>query len=363
VTGCSAALEASSLAGLSPHVVIVPQERKDALLGLADVLRAAADPLERARALRGDDGRPADPFAYDVDSPSFRTRAFLKIQDGCDCSCSYCRVPLARGAAVSLGAEEVIRRARAVQDRGTGEIVLTGVNVSAWRGDDGGLAVLLRRLLSEVPGPRYRVSSLEPDALSEELCAALGAPGICPHFHLPVQSGSDPVLRAMKRRYTAGKVIEGVQRLRALGGDPFIAADLIAGYPGETPEDFARTAALARDAGFAALHVFPFSARPGTAAEHLLPRVPERVRTERVAELSRLSAELASAYAARWAGREVEVLLERRGARGVLGTSANYLRVETTGVPPGERFSGRRARVVLGASVPAISGRFVSFTA
>jgi threonylcarbamoyladenosine tRNA methylthiotransferase MtaB len=354
VTGCSAQLEAESLASLAGNVVVVGQSEKAVLLDLPRFLEQA----------RGASGRPAgagtDPFALHAGEPSFHTRAFLKIQDGCDSWCAYCRVPLARGSSVSLEEGEVIRRARELEQRGCREIVLTGVNISAWRSEGRGLVDLLRTLLTETLQPRLRLSSLEPEAISQDLAAVLAEPRICPHFHLPVQSGSDTVLGRMKRRYGAEKVREGAALLRAAKGAPFLAADILVGFPGETEEDHAATRRLIEEVQFSALHVFPFSPRPGTAAASFKPRVPERVRDARARELGELSRRLSAGYAQAWLGAEVEVLLEKRLGADAEGTAENYLKVTVQGIPPGDA-RGRIARARISACEQKCVGEFLGF--
>lgn len=354
VTGCSAQLEAESLASLAGNVVVVGQSEKAVLMDLPRF-------LEEAREGRG---RPAvgvtDPFALRASEPTFHTRAFLKIQDGCDSRCAYCRVPLARGASVSLASDEVVRRARELEQLGCREIVLTGVNISAWRSGGQGLVDLLRVLLAATQRPRLRLSSLEPEALSQDLAAVLAEPRICPHFHLPVQSGSDAVLLRMKRRYLAEKVREGAVLLRAAKGAPFLAADILVGFPGETGEDHAATRRLIEDVRFSALHVFPFSPRPGTAAASFKPRVPERVRDARARELGELSRRLSAGYAQSWLGAEVEVLLEKPLGAAVEGTAENYLKVAVQGIPSGE-VRGRIARARISACGQPCTGEFLGF--
>ncbi|MCX7040331.1 MAG: tRNA (N(6)-L-threonylcarbamoyladenosine(37)-C(2))-methylthiotransferase MtaB [Spirochaetes bacterium] len=275
VTGCSAQLEAESLGSLAGNVVVVGQSEKAVLLDLPRF-------LEQTRGARGrPSGGVTDPFALHASEPTFHTRAFLKIQDGCDSRCAYCRVPLARGPSVSLALDEAVRRACELEQRGCREIVLTGVNISAWHSAGQGLDGLLLSLPAATRQPRLRLSSLEPEALSQDLAAVLAEPRICPHFHLSVQSGSDAVLSRMKRRYRAEKVREGAALLRAAKGAPFLAADILVGFPGETEEDHAATRRLIEDVRFSALHVFPFSPRPGTAAAQFKPRVPERIRDAR----------------------------------------------------------------------------------
>jgi threonylcarbamoyladenosine tRNA methylthiotransferase MtaB len=339
VTGCSAQVEAEALAALSASVMVVPQEEKSRLLGLPAVLAAApeGEPLAAAAAgLRATASRWAaarDPFAFAAGGLSFHTRAFLKIQDGCDARCAYCRVPLARGPAVSLDPARVVARAAEIEARGCREIVLTGVHVSAYAAEGADLAGLLGRILDATTRPRLRLSSLEPESVTEDLARVLAHPRICPHFHLPVQSGSDAVLAGMRRRYRAERVRRSVELLRAAKEDPFMAADMIAGFPGETDQDHALSMDLVRSLSFSALHVFPFSPRAGTDAFSMRPAVPERVRSGRAAELAAVARAQSLAYARSWVGREVEALLESGRGGKARGTSGNYLKLEIAGVP------------------------------
>ncbi len=330
VTGCYAQLEAKAIAGLAANVTVVPQADKSLLL---DLPRRLQEQGTGARIPSG--GGSPDPFAFQVQSFSFHSRAFLKVQDGCDHRCAYCRVPLARGASLSLDPELAAQRARRLEEAGYREVVLTGVNLSAWRHGGEGLGRLLERLLESTASIRLRLSSLEPETIKPALVEALRHPRVCAHFHLPVQSGSDRLLAAMRRRYRAGQVRRAVELLRAARGEPFLAADLIAGFPGETEEDFRASYELAESLGFAKLHVFPFSPRPGTVAVGMRGRVPERVRDERVRTLTGLSGRLAAAYRSAWIGREVEVVLERRRGVDWRGFSGNYLPCAVRGVPPG----------------------------
>ena len=350
VTGCYAQLDPKGLSELGPNVVVVSQSDKSLLLDLPQRLleQAAAGPsaagLAGALSMQAGALAPrtgigvglADPFRFNVERYSFHSRAFLKIQDGCDHRCAYCRVPLARGGSVSLDAEAAAQRARALAEAGYREVVLTGVNISAYRAGEVGLAGLLERLLAATGEVRLRLSSLEPEAVTPALVEVLRHPRLCPHFHLPVQSGSDAVLLAMRRRYRAQQVRRAVEALRAARGEPFLAADLIAGFPGETEQDFQCTFRMAEELGFAKLHVFPFSPRPGTAAARMPGRVPERIRDQRVRALTELSDALGLRYRRSWVGREVEVVLEEQqaGVPGWRGVSANYLPCLVRGAPP-----------------------------
>ncbi len=351
VTGCSSQLEAGALSALGSDVVVVGQDRKSRLLGLPGLLHRIGGGTVGAETVRAwagtDDAPPADPFAFRIAEATFHTRAFLKVQDGCDRRCAYCRVPLARGASVSLGADEAARRAVDLEERGFREIVVTGVNVTAWRESGAGPSRLLERLLAATRRARIRVSSLEPESVDENLAGVLSDPRICPHFHLPVQSGSDRVLASMGRRYPAAAVVRAVELLRRTKDDPFMAADILVGFPGETDDDFVLTRTLVRDLAFSQLHVFPFSGRPGTRAFEMRPRVPERVSRERAAELGEVSRGLIREYRDRWTGRDVEALLERGASDRWLGVCGNYLKAWFHGVPDRVE-KGSLIRAVLG---------------
>jgi threonylcarbamoyladenosine tRNA methylthiotransferase MtaB len=365
VTGCSAQLEADALALLGDQVIVVAQTDKARLLDLPRLL-AEEGGVSAIRAALSDQGergeyRERDPFALHVHDYRFHTRAWLKVQDGCDSWCAYCRVPLARGASVSLDPREVIRRAQELEALGHREIVITGVNISSYSSAGVALPGLVRSLLGATSAARLRLSSLEPESITEELVESLAHPRICPHFHLPVQSGSDAVLARMRRRYRAERVRIGVDLLRRAGQDPFIAADFISGFPGETDAEFAESLEMAERSRFAALHVFPFSPRGGTAAAQMRPRVPERIRTDRARALGNLSRKLSRDYARSWVGRVVEVLLEHGRPGAPLGAAGNYLKVTVVGIPGVEPVRGRIVRALLLTAPPVGQARFISF--
>ncbi|HTP60377.1 MAG TPA: tRNA (N(6)-L-threonylcarbamoyladenosine(37)-C(2))-methylthiotransferase MtaB, partial [Spirochaetia bacterium] len=338
ITGCSAELEGETLASLGENVLLVPQSAKGDLMSLAERITGSADIASGLAELRrGSAPAVPDPFAFRVKGGlSFHTRAFLKVQDGCDAWCAYCRVPQARGPSRSLDVDEVLRRAVELESSGHREIVITGVNISSYRSKDVELSRLVREMVGATRVARFRLSSLEPEALTQDLAESLALERVCAHFHLPVQSGSDGVLGRMKRRYRSSKVADGIALLRQAKEDPFVAADFIVGFPGETPEEHQESVRLIRSTHLAALHVFPFSPRPGTPAATLRPAVPQRVRDERAAELGRLSRALLEAYAKTWAGREAEALIEAKTARGAgdaHGVTGNYLKVSVHHVP------------------------------
>jgi threonylcarbamoyladenosine tRNA methylthiotransferase MtaB len=368
VTGCYAQLNAEDLASLGNNVHVISQEMKASLMELPALLAGQGSPGRFSMALRGwggskraEDPERSDPFRYRVDHFTYHSRAFLKVQDGCDYRCSYCRVPLARGRSVSLGPEETVRRAKEMEQRGYREVVLTGVNLTAYRSGRVELPALLEMILGATEQLRLRLSSLEPERINPELTEVLRSPRVRPHFHLPVQSGSDRLLLRMRRRYRSERVVQAVKLLRGAREDPFLAADIIVGFPGEGEEDFVLTRNLVESLALSKLHVFPFSPRPGTAAEHPADPVPERIRDERVHTLLALSEGLHRTYTERWVGRQVEVVLEkdrREEGSGWRGLSENYLKVLVREVPPEAGRAGNLIQAVIEQPGDPCLGRF-----
>lgn len=344
VTGCYAQMERQALERLADRVVVVSLDDKPSLLGLPGMLAgrvtARIDLLDAVREFTVKEDsfgkrRVVSPFDYDAVAFTYHSRAFLKIQDGCDNACAYCRVTIARGPAVSLGLDEVVRRAVALEAKGYREIVLTGVNISAYRSGDSALSDLIDILLATLgPDVRIRLSSLEPDMLDDNLIGRFADRRIQPHFHLPVQSGSDAVLLRANRHYDVARLIDAIHALRRMKQDPFIAADIITGLPGETDSEFARTVDVIRATDLSRLHVFPFSPRPQTAFCNAPDQVPENVRSERARFLRDLSAIHLRRYMDRQTGRNAEVIVEENTKGTWTGLTGNYLKVRLTDTPP-----------------------------
>ncbi|GHU96959.1 tRNA (N(6)-L-threonylcarbamoyladenosine(37)-C(2))-methylthiotransferase MtaB [Spirochaetia bacterium] len=353
VTGCYAQLDGSALAalegaltGTSPvpgtgRLFVVSGDRKAALLDLPRYLPEAPELLPAALSRWQDRDAPRtkalEPFAFMPEDFSFHSRAFLKIQDGCDHACAYCRVSLARGRSVSLAAETVLERLRALEDRGYAEAVLTGVNINQYAGtaqgalqqraDLGGLLALLLRGTSRIA---LRLSSLEPEGITPEFLSALEDTRIRPHFHLSIQSGSNRVLEKMRRWYTQADIEAAVEKLRAHKGDPFLACDIITGFPGETDGEFDKTYALCERIGFSWIHAFPYSRRPGTEAYAFPQTVSEGEAAARVEALLTLARQGRAAYIRRWLGKTVAVIPLSGGADlpgYTAGITENYLKV------------------------------------
>lgn len=238
------------------------------------------------------------------------SRASLKIQDGCNMNCAFCTVHIARGKSVSLPLDEAVRRAQAIEANGYGEVTLTGVNIGQYNCGNGNLSYLLDALLKGTKSLCFRLSSLHPDAIDKEFCRVISNERVRPHFHLSVQSGSSKVLRAMARGYGADDVRRAVNEVREHKENPFIACDMITGFPAESEADFADTVRLCRECGFAHIHAFPFSMRQGTAACKMRPLVPQSVAGERVKILEEISEKCMDSYVETCTGKVFSAIAE-----------------------------------------------------
>jgi MiaB/RimO family radical SAM methylthiotransferase len=270
------------------------------------------------------------PFSFKPEEFSFHSRGYLKIQDGCDKSCTYCRVCLARGSSVSLPPQTALAELRSFEERGCAELMITGINIAQYNHSGLDIAGLLKYLLENSAGIALRLSSLEPEGINEEFASVAAHPRIRPHFHLSMQSGSDTVLRRMGRAYHAQTVEQGAALLRSVKDNPFLACDIIAGFPGETETEFNQTFALCEKIGFAWIHVFPYSKRPGTAAFSLKNPVCERDTMRRVEALTALALRGRRDYAQDWLGHELSAIVEKgkpdsEGHRRVV--AENYLKL------------------------------------
>ncbi len=334
-TGCYAQVNEEELKSLSDQVIVVSLEKKAHLLKLAKHLKASLEAGFdlKSGCLSFSDGE-ASVFDYDAASFSYHSRAYLKVQDGCDNECAYCRVHIARGKAVSLASATVVERALALEAAGFSEIMLTGVNLTMYDHTNRGLGGLLEELLASLgEGVRLRLSSLEPDHIDDRLLATLADPRMQPHFHIPVQSASNKVLARVNRHYAIEDLSAILDRLREVKSDPFIAGDVITGLPGEGDEEFEATFRYFRDQKFAQMHVFPFSPRPDTPLFKAKDRVPESVRDERAKRLRDLSDELYLEYLMRQSGKPTEVVLQKRKGGFWYGLSGNYLEVKVLDAP------------------------------
>ena len=353
VTGCYAQMEAAALNALgesfSDRFFVIPEEKKDLLLDLPLFLTdTGVDPEQAAPAtlpglvsswhasyVSQNSKLPSDSsFRFRPENFASHSRAFLKIQDGCDRSCAYCRVNLARGKSRSLGAKEALEELLSLERRGFTEAVLAGVNIFQYRDSQMALPGLLDFLLEGTRTIRLRLSSIDLGGQTKEFQSdfvrVLANKRIRPHFHLSLQSGSAEVLKKMGRLYVPEDIEKIVTLLREAREDPFLACDIITGFPTETPDEFEKTYRLCEKIGFAWIHAFPFSRRPGTAAYDFPERVSEKDATKRVKLLTDLARKGRREYIARWEGKEVEAVIEsdENLPKGfVPGVSENYLKL------------------------------------
>jgi len=347
VTGCYAQLDKQEIDGLDggkkERLFVVKGMDKQSILNLPLYLSENTDPLtalgaQDENSMTDNDTNArlkANAFQFNPERFSNHTRSFLKIQDGCDNHCTYCRIRLARGPGVSLHPVEALARLRILEKKHA-EAVLTGVNISLYRGEKGeafpaanNLGGLLEYLLSGTSTICLRLSSLAPGSIDENLAGILSHKRIRPHFHLSIQSGSEKILERMGRAYNAQTIEKAVSLLRSAKDDPFLACDIITGFPGETETEFNATLELCRKIGFSWIHVFPYSKRPGTPAWSFSGAVREREITKRAGLLTDLAWQGRAAYVKRWLGREIEVLAEKKsGSKSYFrGISENYLKL------------------------------------
>lgn len=290
-----------------------------------------------------------------------RTRAMLKVEDGCVNFCSYCIIPYARGPVRSLPLGEAVQEAQRLAREGYREVVLTGIEISSWGRElntGEGLIDLVEGICGAVPELRLRLGSLEPRTVTEQFCRRAAAlPSLCPHFHLSLQSGCDGTLRRMNRKYDTARYYESVRLLREYFPNPGITTDLITGFPGETEGEFAQTLAFVERCAFTAMHVFPYSRRPGTPAAALPNQVPREEKERR----ARAAIALGEALERRWlegqVGRTLPVLFEEEKDGLWQGHAPNYALVRA----PGEALHNRLLDVAItgaegGALVGALSG-------
>ena len=273
--------------------------------------------------------------ALHIERQADHTRAFIKVQDGCNQFCSYCIIPYTRGRVRSRRPEDVEEEVRTLAEKGYQEIVLTGIHLSSYGTDfkeePQDLLELTKRL-HQIPGvKRIRFGSLEPRLITEEFVRELSAmEKICPHFHLSLQSGCDATLKRMNRHYTCEDYLYRCGIFRNSFRDPDIPPDVIVGFPGETDEEFAETKKFLETVHFYEMHVFKYSRRAGTRADRMPDQVPEPVKTKRSAELLALEKEMSKAYRASFLGRETEVLMEEPveigGARYMVGHTKEYVK-------------------------------------
>ncbi|MBR6489106.1 MAG: tRNA (N(6)-L-threonylcarbamoyladenosine(37)-C(2))-methylthiotransferase MtaB [Muribaculaceae bacterium] len=325
VTGCYAQLQGKSIAEIPGVDIVLGNEQKGDVVNYIE--QWLSDHNKALAVTPHKDIRRFSPSCECGD----RTRYFLKVQDGCDYYCSYCTIPIARGRSRSGTIDSLVAQAHDVAQRGGKEIVITGVNIGDFGKNTGENFIDLIKALDKVGGiERYRISSIEPDLLTDEMidfCATSRA--FMPHFHIPLQSGNDEVLQLMRRHYTRDLFARKVERIHSAIPHCFIGVDVMVGTRGETPERFEDSLQFITSLGVQHLHVFPYSERPGTLALRIPYIVPKEVREERVARMMELSERQQQEFIERQLGTERPVLFEQppAGSKVMHGFTDNYIRV------------------------------------
>lgn len=335
VTGCLAQRAADELKLPGVRLVLGTQRR-------GEVVQLLAQALEQDCALIAVETLRQAPFEHlTVHAHEGHTRATMKIQEGCDRWCTYCIIPSVRGPIRSRPLDEIRAEAQSLAAAGFKEVVLTGIHLTSYGREQHGAITLLDaiRAVHEVEGiERIRLGSLEPVIVTEAFVQGIAAmPKVCHQFHLALQSGSDTVLARMRRRYTSGEFLAACAMLRGAFEDCALTTDVMTGFPGETEEEFAQTVDTCQRAGFARMHVFPYSEREGTKAAAMAGSVPRHIREERARQLIAVGKELERAALEGRIGKTDEVLVEEIDAQGRgMGYTGGYMRVHVQGAQPGE---------------------------
>lgn len=334
VTGCFSQLEKSKVCELQGVCAVVPSSDKEKIISRV--------------------------LGYDVDpvySLHDRARPYLKVQDGCNFSCTYCAVPLARGRSRSLALNDAVSRAVDIELKGYHEIVLTGIHLGSYGQDltpKTSLACLIRSILSGTSRLRIRLSSIEINEIDDALIELLGDARVCRHLHLPIQSGNDQILRLMNRNYTVSAFQKKLLRLSDISADMALGTDVIVGFPGEGHREFMVTYELLRELPFSYIHAFPYSARKGTLAAKLKPHVAGDIIADRAKAMKELAAAKKTAFASAQTDKILDAIAEEHDARGhTTATTSNYLKIAMKG----SRL--RRGSAVFVRSIAVIDDRLI----
>lgn len=343
-TGCYAQLSSAQLEAMDKRVCVIGGQMKSRLASVPDLMMKAknagewnpvsfADEIKNKISLIPQKKKdfPEDSFKLATSAFLSHSRPSLKIQDGCNSNCSYCAIHIARGHSVSLDVQTAIDRVKELEEKGHGEVVLTTVNIGQYKGvwKEGfcNFSELLALMLENTRTIHFRISSLYPDIVDEEFCRVISDERVQPHFHISVQSGSNNILKLMNRPYGAEKVIKACEMLKKAKNAPFLACDIITGFPGETDEDFEQTMQLCRECDFAWVHAFPYSERPGTAAAVMKNKVPQSISGERAKQIGEWAIAQKIKYAEQFVNTEHSAVLEtvRRPMALASGSSGRYI--------------------------------------
>ena len=330
VCGCYSQTCGSEIDELNIDLISGSGDRKGFIAALEQLF------IDKARVKMLDDPKMRRKFeVLPGGSAEGRTRAMLKIQDGCQNFCTYCIIPYARGPIRSMPIDDIRKEAAALKAQGFCEIVVTGIEISSYGIDfkDGtSLIDALYAISDSAPGVRIHLGSLEPRTATKEFCRKLSQiPHICPHFHLSLQSGCDTVLKRMKRKYDTSLYYSSCENLREFFPNCGITTDVITGFPGETEEEFSKTLEFVKKCDFSAMHVFPYSVRPGTPAAVMPDQTDKKTKKDRAAVISRAARQMTEAFLSRQIGKTLSVLFETEKDGVCFGHSENYAEVAVNG--------------------------------
>ncbi len=321
VTGCMANNHKEQLEANEKITYVVDNERKSQIVSLVDAH------------FKGEvvhpDSLAGDIFGFETVDQSLHTRTSIKVQDGCDNFCTYCIVPSVRGRAVSRPLDEILENIRRVVDNGFKEIVITGVNIGRYDFGKYKLESAIEKML-ELPGDfRIRISSMEPDGFGPDFHKVFRHPKMAPHLHLCIQSGSDSILKKMRRMYTTRSFMDIVETFRKEMPDFNFTTDVIVGFPGESEDDFAETARVVKEAQFSHIHTFRYSRRKGTRADRLEEQIEERIKAERSEIIRQISEENRLDYMSSMVGKTERILIEKVNEKGMAqGYGEHYLPIQ-----------------------------------
>tara|TARA_A100001011_G_scaffold339589_1_gene371119 strand:- start:2968 stop:4275 length:1308 start_codon:yes stop_codon:yes gene_type:complete len=326
--GCYAQLKPEELIDIKEVNLVLGTEDKFELLSHLDKINFSND-IKSSYGGSINDVKTFKP-SYSSDD---RTRSFLKVQDGCDYNCTFCTIPLARGKSRSTSIKKTINIAKGISRTNTKEIVLTGINIGDFgKGTDENFYDLIQQMDSQVDIERIRISSIEPNLLTDEIIEhCFSSKKFMPHFHIPLQSGSDKMLKSMKRRYTTSLYLDRLNKIKSLDQDACIGVDVIVGYPTESDEDFLKTYNFLKNNDVSYLHVFTYSERENTKAINLKPAVSYNERSRRSKILHELSDQKRSAFYENSVGKIKPVLIERNKNGMLFGYTDNYVKTKVQG--------------------------------
>ncbi len=342
VMGCLSQMEKETIAQIPGVIIIVGTKDREQIPDLLDLYRRDPQPL-----ILNSSYMKQEPYdALSLQKFQIHQRAFLKIQDGCDQFCSYCIIPYTRGRVRSKPLEVVLEEADALAKMHP-EIVLTGIHTGAYGRDleHIDLTTLIRRLIEHPNMPRLRISSIEVIEITDDLIKMLSDSNpLVPHLHIPLQSGSDSILKRMNRPYSAADYLKRIEEIRKRLPGIAITTDIIVGFPGETEHDFQASCTLARLARFSEMHIFPYSKRKGTQAEHFTDEVPHDIKKRRVHELIALNQRLAQDYIQSKKASKLQVVVEQYRSGMLIGHSREYIHIQ---FPGPKEYIGREVDVDL----------------